>query len=237
MRHDLPSHLVRSATLVRPALGRSRLAITITGLAVLGLLATSPLAALAAGTRTVTIAASSYSPVILTVEAGTTIVFDNTSAFPHTATADNGSFDTGMIAVGSSASVTLSTPGVYPFYCQFHGAAGGVGQAGTVTVTAATPPAPTATAAGATSPTAGPGSSPAPSTAAAAPTPSAGVLGATSPTAGPGSSPLPSTATLVDLPKFTDLTGIAFAIAVAIAVGLALVIDAVRGRSARRPTR
>jgi len=200
MRHVLTSNLARRTIIVRQALGRSRLAVAITGLAVLGLLATSPLAALAAGTRTVTIAAASYSPVILTVEAGTTIVFDNTSALPHTATADNGSFDTGMIAVGASKSVTVSTPGVFPFYCQFHGAAGGVGQAGTITVTAA-----------------------------AAATPSAAGGGVTSPTAAPGGQ-LPSTATVADLIGFRDLTGITLAIAVVLAVGLALVIDALRTR-------
>jgi plastocyanin len=209
MRPALPSRVVRStilgrSRLGRSRLGRSRLAVAITGLAVLGLLATSPLVALAAGTRTVTIAASSYSPVILTVEAGTTIVFDNTSAFPHTATADNGSFDTGMIAVGASKNITVSTPGVFPFFCQFHGAAGGVGQAGTITVTAA---------------------------AAATPPPAGG--GATSPTAAPGGGSLPPTATVADLMGFRDLTGIAFAIAIVLAVGLALAIDALRSRAAR----
>jgi hypothetical protein len=139
--------------------------------------------------------------MILTVETGTVIVFDNTSQFPHTATADNGSFDTGTIAAGTSKSITAGAPGVYPFFCQFHGAKGGVGQAGVLTVIAA---------------------------AASTPAPAGG--GATSPTATPRAGHLPSTATLSDLPGFKDLTGIALAIGVVLAVVIALLVDAARGR-------
>jgi plastocyanin len=113
-----------------------------TGLAILALVALAPVAALAADARTITMAAAAYSPVILTVEAGTTITFENSSTFPHTATAEDGSFDTGAIAPGSSKSIVVSTPGTFPFFCQFHGAAGGVGQAGNITVTAAPAPTP-----------------------------------------------------------------------------------------------
>ncbi len=114
----------------------------------LGLLAVAiltlavPLAALGASSRTVDVTDDSYNPKTFSVKVGTTVVFKNTSTLPHTATADNGSFDTGMIAKGESKSVTLKKTGKFPFYCQFHGAAGGVGQSGTITVTAAAAPAP-----------------------------------------------------------------------------------------------
>lgn len=195
------AHLLRRAV----GTGSSRVPVTlaITALAILGLLAVAPIAALAAGSRTITLAAASYSPTLLVVEAGMTIIFDNTSAFPHTATAESGAFDTGMIAAGTSRSITISTPGTYPYYCQFHGAVGGVGQAGTITVTAAT-----------------------------AQTPAPAEGGATTPTAGSSGVQPPSTATVEDFKGFHDLTGIALAIAVFLAVVLAMVIDAIRGRSA-----
>lgn len=91
----------------------------------------------AAAPKTVDVLASSYSPATFTVEAGTTVLFKNTSELPHTATADNGSFDTGMISPGASKSVVVRKAGQIQFHCQFHGGPGGVGQSGTITVTAA----------------------------------------------------------------------------------------------------
>lgn len=126
-----------------PGLHPRRLVVVTAAVALFALVAVAPLTALAAGSRTITMAAAAYSPVILTVEAGTTIVFENSSTFPHTATAEDGSFDTGTVAAGTSKSIVVSKAGSYPFFCQFHGARGGVGQAGTLTVTAASKPAAT----------------------------------------------------------------------------------------------
>ena len=117
-----------------------RAALRLTGVGVtlgLALVLIGPALVAAGGVTTVNMLASTYSPVAVTVEAGTKVTFKNTSELPHTATADDGSFDTGLIAVGASSSIVLSKAGKFPFYCQYHGAAGGVGQAGTITVTAA----------------------------------------------------------------------------------------------------
>ncbi len=57
------------------------------------------------------------------------------ASFPHTVTADDGSFDSGTLNGGQSFSYTFEQPGEYPYYCALHGAPGGVGMAGTVTVT------------------------------------------------------------------------------------------------------
>ncbi len=71
----------------------------------------------------------------LTVKAGTVIVFDNQSEREHTATAEDATFDTGVVAPGErSKPIKLTKPGVYPYYCQFHGGPGGVGMSGTITV-------------------------------------------------------------------------------------------------------
>jgi len=71
----------------------------------------------------------------ITVKVGTSIIFSNQSDTQHTATADDNSFDTKVIEPGtSSAPIKMNKPGIYPFYCQFHGGIGGVGMSGTITV-------------------------------------------------------------------------------------------------------
>ncbi len=111
--------------------------------ATLAVLLMLPMAVSGAASKTVEFTASSFIPATFSVSAGTTIVFLNTNNLPHTATADNGSFDTGMVKPGSSKSVVVSKAGSIAFYCLYHGAAGGVGQSGTITVTAAAATAPT----------------------------------------------------------------------------------------------
>ena len=56
----------------------------------------------------------------LSVAAGTTVTFTNNDTATHTATADDGAFDTGEIAPGASATVTLDEPGTYAYHCDFH---------------------------------------------------------------------------------------------------------------------
>ncbi len=117
-----------------------RAALRLTGVGVtlgLALVRIGPALVAAAAPVTVETLASTFSPATLTHEVGSKVMFKNTSTFPHTATADDGSFDTGLIKVGETKSLVLLKVGKFPFYCQYHGAAGGVGQAGTITVTAA----------------------------------------------------------------------------------------------------
>lgn len=96
-----------------------------------------PAIAAAAAPKIVETLADTYSPATLTVAAGTKVVFKNTSQLPHTATADDGSFDTGKIDAGATKSIVVKQTGRFAFYCLYHGAAGGVGQSGAITVTAA----------------------------------------------------------------------------------------------------
>jgi len=84
-------------------------------------------------------AALSFSPAELSVPAGATIVFANVGGKPHTLTADDGSFDSGVVTpgpeggrfAGTNATVTVSQPGTIPFHCDVHPAA----MKGTLTVT------------------------------------------------------------------------------------------------------
>lgn len=75
-----------------------------------------------------------FSPATFSVAAGSKVVVANDSQVaPHTWTADDGSFDSGSIAAGaSSAPITLTKRGTFPFYCKIHGAAL---MHGTITVT------------------------------------------------------------------------------------------------------
>jgi plastocyanin len=75
----------------------------------------------------------------LTVAAGTTLLVANVGGKPHSLTADNGAFDTGIVDPGAqggrfaghNASVTLNQAGTFKFHCEIHPAA----MKGTVTVT------------------------------------------------------------------------------------------------------
>lgn len=86
-------------------------------------------------TTTVAIVDSAFEPVELTVAAGTTVVWNQEGSAPHTVTADDGAFDSGTLNTGDTFEFTFEEPGEYPYYCTFHGAAGGEGMAGTVVVT------------------------------------------------------------------------------------------------------
>jgi plastocyanin/peptidoglycan hydrolase-like protein with peptidoglycan-binding domain len=83
---------------------------------------------------TVTMTDNQFTPQNVTVYAGDTVTFVNHGSMPHTATADNGSFDTGSIAPASGSSAVFNTLGTFAYHCQFHGGAGGIGMSGTITV-------------------------------------------------------------------------------------------------------
>ena len=80
-----------------------------------------------------------FDPPELTVAAGTTLLVANVGGKPHSLTADDGSFDTGIVDPGAqggrfaghNASVTLNQAGTFKFHCEIHPAA----MKGTVTVT------------------------------------------------------------------------------------------------------
>jgi plastocyanin len=61
-----------------------------------------------------------YEPEEITVPAGTTVTFTNQDKAPHTATADDTSFDTKTLQKNDSAELTFDEPGTYPYFCRFH---------------------------------------------------------------------------------------------------------------------
>ena len=76
-----------------------------------------------------------FTPQTITIKAGTKVMWINQDNAPHTATADDNSFDTGTLSQGQSGSITFDKPGEFPYYCLFHGGPGGVGMAGEIIVT------------------------------------------------------------------------------------------------------
>lgn len=71
-------------------------------------------------THTVVIHGYAYHPPAITVSPGTRIVFVNRDQTAHTASQTGAKFDTGTIQPGHQAAITVSRPGRYTFYCQFH---------------------------------------------------------------------------------------------------------------------
>jgi plastocyanin len=72
----------------------------------------------ASGAASVDIDHFAFHPPTLKVAAGTKVTFTNSSKVTHTAT--SGSFDTGHIAPGESASVRFSQKGTFVYHCTIH---------------------------------------------------------------------------------------------------------------------
>ena len=62
----------------------------------------------------------SYEPDPVVVQVGGKVIWQNEDAAPHTATADDGSFDTGTIEKGKLASATFKEPGTFTYHCEIH---------------------------------------------------------------------------------------------------------------------
>jgi len=90
----------------------------------------SALVALSPGTRhqiahavnatTVTIADFQFTPATITIHVGDTVTWVNHGPSAHTATANNGSFNTGVLQNGRSASHTFTTAGTFTYICSIH---------------------------------------------------------------------------------------------------------------------
>lgn len=61
-----------------------------------------------------------YEPDPVTIEAGGKVIWTNRDAAPHTATADDGSFDTGTLEEGKLKSESFKQPGTFPYFCEIH---------------------------------------------------------------------------------------------------------------------
>jgi len=81
-----------------------------------------------------------FVPDTITVKTGDTVTFKNTGKVPHTATADDGSFDfTPLNAGDSKTTPPFTKPGTFGYKCTYHAALGMIGKV--VVTGAATGPA------------------------------------------------------------------------------------------------
>lgn len=78
--------------------------------------ATSPLL----GTAQMQIDNFTTTPQTIFVKKDTILTITNKDVTGHSVTADNGSFDTGVLGKGKSATVTLNTIGTITFHCTPH---------------------------------------------------------------------------------------------------------------------
>src|SRR5919198_5491771 len=58
-----------------------------------------------------------FTPPELTIEVGQSVTWTNAGSQAHSATADGGGFDTGLIQPDNSKTVSLTTPGTYAYHC------------------------------------------------------------------------------------------------------------------------
>ena len=73
-----------------------------------------------AADHAVAIQGMKFVPANIEVAVGDTITFTNMDAAPHTATANDGSFDTGRLGKGDSAQVTIAAAGTFDYICKIH---------------------------------------------------------------------------------------------------------------------
>jgi len=70
--------------------------------------------------NSVTIASFAFSPASLTVKVGDTVTWTNQDSIGHSATANDGTFDTGILDQGKSGSFTFTKAGRYEYHCSVH---------------------------------------------------------------------------------------------------------------------
>jgi plastocyanin len=74
-----------------------------------------------------------FAPETITVPVGSSVTWHNIDSKTHTATANDGSWDTDDMGFGASHSIIFSTAGTYKYHCKYHTILG-IGMTGTVIV-------------------------------------------------------------------------------------------------------
>ncbi len=74
----------------------------------------------AAKSEKVDIVEFTYQPDPVVVQVDGKVIWQNQDAAPHTATADDGSFDTGTIEKGKLGSETFKEAGTFTYFCEIH---------------------------------------------------------------------------------------------------------------------
>jgi plastocyanin len=184
------------------------------------------------------------SPASLSISPGAEVEFRNEGKAMHTATAEDGSFDTGFLATGASSRHTFGRPGTYDFLCTLH-----PDMKGSITVVAGGGPttsAPAGSGAGAGAPSPSPVSASPPSDHASRPATAAPSMAAAGGGTGPAVTDAPAgqnaseaeratapTATLQRASANVGGLGLAVALAVAAVFAFGLLVRGVAGADTR----
>ena len=73
-----------------------------------------------AATHTIVMEGVAFQPATITVDAGDTVVWVNKDAFPHTATAQDKSFDSGEIGPAKTWKLVAKKKGTFAYVCAYH---------------------------------------------------------------------------------------------------------------------
>jgi len=106
--------------IVGRGLTRGRVGGAAIGVALVLALALSVAPAVLAADHTVDIAGFAFAPQSTTIHVGDTVTWANSDAQSHTATADDGSWQTGTISGNTSKSLTFTTAGTFAYHCSIH---------------------------------------------------------------------------------------------------------------------
>jgi len=80
----------------------------------------APTTSVPAAKNAIQIVNFSFSPATLTVKVGDTVTWTNQDGIGHSATADDKSFDTGILSQRRSRAVTFGKAGTYTYHCSPH---------------------------------------------------------------------------------------------------------------------
>lgn len=61
-----------------------------------------------------------FAPAMIEVLAGDTVIWTNKDIAPHTASAEDGEWDTGTLERNQRAEIKFDTPGTFAYFCAFH---------------------------------------------------------------------------------------------------------------------
>src|SRR5215212_1360060 len=193
-----------------------KMILRLAALSLVALLLFAPTAGAQGETMTVSIKNFAFDPPNVTVAPGTTVTWVNNDQVPHTATANDGAFDSGTLQPGQSYSFKFDKPGTYAYHCNIHPymtatvtvSGASASASGSASASASASASPTASA----SPSASPSGSASASSSGSAMATSSTASAITSPTASASTQQLPSSGGS-SLELVAGLALVAFAIA------------------------
>src|SRR5215212_5007854 len=97
-----------------------KMILRLAALSLVALVLFAPTAGAQGKTMTVSIKNFAFDPANATVAPGTTVTWVNNDQVPHTATANDGAFDSGTLQPGQSYSFAFDKPGTYAYHCNIH---------------------------------------------------------------------------------------------------------------------